>query len=400
MGVAFKLDKEAGYWTASEISDVKRDVRNELEVYGKEHGQRAKLKYIFQCLNELGETPDSHSLLRSFVYVVSALVHHLRHGGLQGREIRRLSQIGRNCLRLQGIVPGRSKTSFLYGELHMALSQVYGVEGNLWQASWDQLIAKYATRDEPVGGITLHELSLGRRALRLGYGETAIHHLEAAMKHAGKSPQGATSGLALVKALRLAGRYEQASILIVTLKGEQEFVAAQHLELGWESAWLQLQSGGDFRGILSRVGDRGEHHSGEFISEAKMAAYAIQSREFMDRFSKVATYMRRAIMTPSGLGAFYHCLEALEDCYNKDIPSINRLDTVAQLLEDSSEIVSIEKELLFLAAAARWLARANLREFAAQVLARYRSISWSLSSGKNADSLGLVGDLMQKDWFA
>ncbi len=400
MGLAKKISSNADYWTVSDIDAVKKETRSELEQYATAHGQRAKLKYIFQRVNELSESTDSDSLLRTFVYVISALIHHLRQGGLQEREIERLAHIGRNCLRLQGVVPGRSKTSFLHGELHMALSQVFAHEGNLWRASWDQLVAKLATRDEPVGGIVFHELSLGRRNLRLGYGDATLRNFSTAVQHAIGEEQQILCKISLAKALRLTGRRDDAASIVADLLRCEALTDEQRVELEWEVAWGRLAEQKQLRELVQMVGPKGRHQSGAYVSEAKLASFAVQEREFEARFARVSTYKSRGVMTPSGLGVFFHCLVAIEDCYDKGIPSTNRLDTVANLLEQSSSIVSIEKELLFLAATARWLARSNFREFSIQVLSRYRSLSWSLSSGRNADVLGIVEDLMERDWFS
>ncbi len=400
MGLPRNVQSETTYWTTMGISDIKKEIRDELEQYGANHGHPAKLRYIFQRLSDLSHSADSESLMRSFIYTISALVHHLHHGGLQDRDIRRLEQLGRDCLRLQRIVPGRSKTSFLHGELHMGLSQVFAFEGNLWRASWDQLVAKLATRDEPIGGVALHEISMARRNLRLGFGQASLRHVDHAIEHAGSEAQKSGYSLVKVKVLRLSGQGEEAENLIKELVHSEGFTEDQRLELEWEKAWLRFSQSGDAREVMQMVGANGKHQSGAFVGEAKMLAFSVPEREIAERISRVSTYFRRGVLTPSGLGVYYRCLATIEDSYDTGIPSNHRLDTVATMLEQSSGIISIEKELLFLAAAARWLARSNFRDFAAQVLCRYRALSWSLTSGRQADVLGVVSDLMEKKWFS
>ena len=88
------------------------------------------------------------------------------------------------------------------------------------------------------------------------------------------------------------------------------------------------------------------------------------------------------------LGYFYRCARVLEDCYDSEIPYDLRIKVVGETLRKRNELVSIQKELLVMAAFAHWLLRSHARRHADLVLREYETMSFNISSGKTDDSLG------------
>src|SRR5690606_9320313 len=124
-----------------------------------------------------------------------------------------------------------------------------------------------------------------------------------------------------------------------------------------------------------------------------------QKRNWMDRVTNLSTLVRDKNLRPQKLGALYQCALEIERCYDNDYKLIDRTFKLGKILGKTKEVISIDGELLVLAAASRWLTRSRAYPLANLCLNEYTSICRRLSGGKSADVLGLVGDLIDKPWF-
>ena len=96
-------------------------------------GLEKKLDFVMNEIKELDVAQDPRSFLKRFILIISALFHHIRYGGLSRKQISDLTEMAYAILRVSGIKPGKSQVSFLYGELHMALSEIHLSNGESTQ---------------------------------------------------------------------------------------------------------------------------------------------------------------------------------------------------------------------------------------------------------------------------
>ncbi len=128
-------------WKKTAIDETKKAIKIELDQILQQSGEAERLNYILEQIQFLESAEDSDQLLRRFVFIVSALVHHDRYGGLGKRQIQDLSNLGQAILRVAGVKPGHTQVSFLYSELHTIISDIHHSNSEILQALWERQLA-------------------------------------------------------------------------------------------------------------------------------------------------------------------------------------------------------------------------------------------------------------------
>ena len=119
----------------------------------------------------------------------------------------------------------------------------------------------------------------------------------------------------------------------------------------------------------------------------------------MDGLPPFRTLLGRRDLKLSKLGLITKFALQLEHCYDKSIAPHIRFHKLGAILCRSSEIQTVEKELLLWMATARWLARAKASLLAYMALKEYQNLSLKLSNGGSGDVLMVAQDLRERDWY-
>jgi hypothetical protein len=279
------------------------------------------------------------------------------------------------------------------------MSQINRKRGRQWLAAWDQQLATYVSRLHPSGGAGFHALATATRLLRLGHAHLATQQLLEAEASSTSNVHRLRARLERVRALRLAGAADEAEALIAATDAEFKLDDAQRTELEWEGVCLAAQRTGDMSRMVAAVKPGKRHEQVSYLVEASLWAKALPTRDWMSQTPRLSALAKSKTHRPRRLGIVYTCAVQLEQCYDYKIPLSTRLERLGAVLERLNMILTIDRELLILAAAARWLARSKAYPFAALVLSEYRAASLRLSGGRDPDVLGLTRDMQERDWF-
>ena len=386
-------------WQKRRVIAEKRAIKEELDQHSDDNDPGKRLIYATDQIQELEQDDTPGGRLRRFIFIVSALVHHSRFGGLKDRQVRRLANLAYAILQTEGIQPGKSRLAFLYGELHLALSQIYRKTGDHWLAAWEQQTSFHLSGKEPPGGEGFQFLSMGIRSIRLGHCHKAIEYFRLAEEQKLPDRQFMQARLGLIRALRLTGSLG-ASEKLATDTGEQcQPNAAEKRELEWDAACREVQDKGDMNLMLRMVRKGADHYLPVYLLEAFLWAKCLPERRFEKKLPTIRYLARKKDLKIQNLGILYEAASVMETCYDYDIPISIRLRKLGEILARTSDFVTLDTELLFWAAAGRWLARSHLFSMTSLVLSEYQMLNLRQSLGDNPDVLGLVSDLMAKPWF-
>lgn len=376
-------------WTENLIDAIKAQVKADLDHVEKNEGTEQRLLHASKMVQQLEQDTSSEGYLRRFIYIISALLHHERFGGLNPQQIDRLAEIAEATLRVQGIQPERSKLAFLYGELHLALGQIARKMGHHWRAAWEHLVSTHLTKESQPGGMAFQNLVMANRSLRLGMGKLAVEkYVDAEKGHLIPSAR-EKARLGRIKALRLSSRESEAKELLEETERGLELSVEGALELDWERASLEVQHSGSLDAIFTRVKKNGTHRKAIYVLEEFVRARTYEGDNWIRLSPRLRTILRDKELKVLETGFLYTACFELERIEDRNVPASIGFAKLGSVLDNSWRFLSIDTELFFWVAAVRWLNSNDCANLARLALERYSSMCLALSDGTNKDTLRL-----------
>ncbi len=386
-------------WRDHLISAEKDRIKSELDKIAADQSNRERLSFALTKICDLEGETNAPAQLKKFIYIVSALVHHINHGGLLPAQVQGLSDIAHAILQTQGIKPISSKIGYLYAELHLALSQIFLREGDHWAAAWEQQLSYHLSQRASIGSEAFRSLSKGLRAIRLGDAAMAFNEFLKAEQSDPLSRFFERARIGRIRALRLSGNLEEA-IKLTKETLEMTIVEKRfQKELVWEDLCQHVQKTENLQPMIASVRKGAMHYEGVYITEAFLWSSAVSKTSWTKRLPKIRTLARNKELFVRGLGLFYQCARDIELCYERETSSLFRMRKVGEMVSLTDRLSAIDRRLLVLAAAARWLARNKSNSLATLVMNEYRALSLRLSLGSSRDVLGIMTNLMEKSSF-
>lgn len=391
--------RRAKVWKEAAVAEIKRQVKGELDDELNRGDEKTRLNLILKRIQELEATLDDDSLIKRFVYCMSALVHQEKWGGLTQTQVDRLVDMAHSILELQGIKEGHSRAAGFYSELYSVLSQIYRRVGLHFQSFWQQEMASSVAPTSPIGGIAFQSVALANRLLRRGHARGALAELEAMKGVASTAIIETRIRLERVHALRLMGDSSQARVEAQEALGflnSSPALSDMKKDFEWEILCLDTQQDLDANRLVYAVSRRKPHYVAAYVLEAILWTKSLQRRAWLDAFAKADSLAQNASLKVHKQGFFFQSIKAIEQCYDSSIPLQLRMRQLGTILSKSHMLVTLDKELLLLAAAARWLSRVKAERMMAFIAAEYKARCLTLSDGQNTDTLGVIKDLVDK----
>ncbi len=380
-------------WQERRIVAEQQKLKKELDSLRSHSSLKSTIDYILSQIVELKADPSPMGELRRYIFVVSALVHYRRYGGLTPLQINRLFKIGEQILVREGIQPQSSKLSFLYGDLYLALANIQSTKGNIWRSAWEQEMGLHLSKRKPTGGVGFQSLLFGINTLRLGHCQLALGQFEAAEVAGLTQPCLFRTKIEKLKALRLSHQWDlHAKLCEETLK-LPAMDPFHNKEITWERTCALAQRQRDLSPIVMAVLPGKTHHENGYILEAFLWTRIAPTKSWMLRFPTLKSLARRSHSTLSRCGFLYKATKRLEESYDEQIPLHLRMKILGELVSSVGEFPTVDKELLFWATIVRWLYRHRKQRLAELVLKEYQAISLKLTDGRSNDSLLFLEEL-------
>ncbi|MFW7378712.1 MAG: hypothetical protein ACOH5I_07895 [Oligoflexus sp.] len=386
-------------WQVKNIELVKQQVKLDLDAVQEVHGVKERFQAIMNGIRRYESTTEAKDLLLLYVYTISALVHHKNYGGLQQSQIKKLASLAYSLLQMQDIQPETSQLGFLYGEIHMALSQIFRKSGEHLTAAWEQQVSHHVAKKNPPGGMHYQALAKAIRAMRLGQISRALHEYNIADSSDIPERQQETARLGRIRCLRFMGRLAASCELIDLSLQEVEQKERFRLELEWEKICIEATSSQDLNEMIASVHRKGRHYRAVYIMEAYLWALAVSQRKWLEKLPKISTIQRNKSLQTRELGFFSRVMLQLEECQDSNIPLVVRIKSLGNIVQDINQFIAIDRQLLFYVAAARWLAKIQSPTLAAMMLGEYEGFCRKITHGKCADIFQIAGDLMNRPWY-
>ncbi len=387
-------------WSVTRYHELRTEITTAIQQMHVSHPEKAVLRHIQDAVDSRAEADSDEMQLERYIYVVAALVHHRRYGGLSKKQVSDLYELGIAILQLHGIQPTNRSLSFLYSNLHLAISQVYGRDGEHWASAWYQHMAELSATEDASKGSGFHDLAFAYRALRLGHMQKALQAFSMAEASVGLSEDSRARCLVgKVKALRLSGAPHAAADLARSLLSSARLTPDFVAELEWEQLSCQATLSGSPSGLVMAARKGKSHYAGVYVLEAFLWASASTEVRLVEKLNSMQNLRRIKALDAPAQGQLYRNAITFEQAYESKVPYHIRLLHVGEIINEMARLASIDYELLTWLCAARLLARNSTHRLASLAVAEYEALSLRLSSGKTHDVLGIADDLLGKAWY-
>lgn len=382
-------------WRRKNIDETKLSIKTKLDELLEDPS--ARLSFILKQISSLEDLGSDQSRLERFIYAISGLYHHQRFGGLSQKQIQELSELAEAILMVSGIKPGASQLSFLYAELHFALSDLHLNKGEFLGALWEQQLgAQMAILDPQMKA--RRYLAMTVHSMRLGHCSMALVFVEKALEDCKQEPLLQDKiRIHQVRALRLSSKVEEAQELANLYANQSQSEAYRH-EFSWEKACCEVQLGLDPRPLLGLCKRSGPCYSSSYILELFLWLRCHPQTQWIERLAKISTIAQHSEINFRQYPQLYTIVNQLESAYDTSIPFTKRLLSLKKILPKIPALRNVDKEALCWLAIARWLHRNRHAELAGIIFYEYKSLSQKLSQGESHDILGLASDMSAIDW--
>ena len=386
-------------WNLAQVDSAKQQLKSTLKAVAEAEGQAGKFEYLQSEIRRLEKSSASDDLLRLFIVVISALLLQKKLKRWTGGQIEKMVNLCYNILQMQKISAESSRLGFLYGEINLALSQIYRSDGQHFAAAWQQQLSQHLVKQK-ASQISSHQrLAAAIRVMRLGHLAKARDYFARANTGDLTAKQEEMAMINQLRCLRLLGRFDEHTKYRRNLIRRVDSSSASfQLELSWEFYCQKATATGELKAIINAVQKGGDHYHEAYLLESYLWAYASSERNLRSRLPRVSALPRRKELRISARSYSYRAVSCLESLHDTDIPLVLRLKELGGILANSQQFVAIERSWLFWIAAARWLAKSHAPELAAVVLQQYQGACLASSNGQSSDLLGLAGDLIARSW--
>ncbi|MBF0441276.1 MAG: hypothetical protein HQK54_05175 [Oligoflexales bacterium] len=394
------MNKAAYEWNPEVFDAIKLAVKQEVSRL-KTLAEPAEVKeHLLKQITLLEDRWASEDTMRRFLYIMQALILHSEHKVLSKKVLQMLFDLASALLKIAGTGPGKGRMTQVYRDFYLVKSQLSLSENRLLQSAWEYQLAMQISDGVPAGAEGYGQVTLGVKALRLGYLNQAVSSFTAA-EQCELSPrefQRARAGR--VMALRLKGESDAAVWLVrETLADKSRLTPQLATEMAWESTLLAIGHEADLAPLMRLCRPGREHYQGSYLLELFLLCHAVRKVSYRENFVKLSTLARKKELGLPGFQTLWLFCQDLEFIHQNDVAFATKLECMSKMTSQIEKLPQRGLQLLAWLALTRWLARNNNYQLANLAFHEYRSLSLRLTSGGSDDCLQIAGDIKTRSWL-
>ncbi|SMF17355.1 hypothetical protein [Pseudobacteriovorax antillogorgiicola] len=377
------MSQERG-WNLESIRKTQHEIGNELLplVQNEKYVEGIEL-----CLkNILPIEANTNSDLVTICYIISALnlISFSREANTEYRVlVLKLEKIAKSLLDKNNIKAGKSKLSFLHGQLKQGLAAILKNDGDTWGALWEASLGLYLSRGSANPVLPFQHLHLAIQTIDRGF-PLRVSSILDDMEQSLTSPQDRHFlDLVRIKTLRLSGQHDKGMAIINRLikdNGESD-------RLLWEKAYTNAIVNDETKELHRLLFGRNRKKLDYSEAYLKYCFWmrAQPKREFNKLCPKVSKLKRllKGYTSSTKFKKLFKVLTAIEECYDIHIPMISRVKKIGKIMP-VIESLEAEYRILALAGIVRWMGQRQ-KQMAAIFHGEYQSLSLKMSEGTNID---------------
>ncbi len=386
-------------WADKNIAEVRAQVKSQIEARLSNSSPDEVGEFIMEQIALQISQSERAVGIHAYIWMMSALVHHVRHGSFKPAQINRLFDDAVDLLKLNGIAAESPRLGVLVSDLFAVMSQIFHTQGSPWSAFWYQQLAVRSIKGSKDRDKAHQAFAFAIRAIRFGMGDVADRELSFAESNHKNQRERCKARLHRIKLARLCANWDKFKELSEEFKSWSPAEDSFAHELEWETICVTSILEQDAGIVRRAIQKAGSHYQAVYVVEGRLRLLAQSSFKEHDKLAKLSTLSSDSSLGINRLGDAFKALSVLEQSYDELIPISTRFESIGRVMSRLNLLGTYEQEMLFLGCAVRWLSRNGHIPLAEVCLKELEFRSLRFSNGDCRDSLGCMSDLMQRNWF-
>jgi hypothetical protein len=300
----------------------------------------------------VNQTPEEH--IELYVWIIQALLHHSRIGGLKSAEVNRLHQLALQLLALYRVRPGTTKVGDFHADLAHVMSHVeYGCN-RPWVSLWELNNAE-RHRDNDGNRNVSTELSVATRLFKIGSLDEAREIFVKHSEHEITSYQ-VRALLGLAKVDRWKGLGDESWRWIEQAQSVEFDVPADLvLETEWEAILNRAIRSGNIEELYEVFSSKSRFYSEVYVLEANLWCLALNPHAVPRDKPTMLQLQNRRNLRLMTCPEVYDALKHFEACDDKERSFESRMEAAQSIFELSFAMAGTDAPPLSLVALAKWI---------------------------------------------
>lgn len=370
-------------WTLEGIHLTQDRISKELSSYLQNDMYVQAVEY---CLQKILPLDEKNGDLTTVCYIISTLnlISFSKEASSEFKFlVVKLEKIAKALLDKNNIKAGKSKLSFLHGQLKQSMASILKSDGDTWGALWESSLGLFLSRGSANPILPFQHISFAIQTIDRGFPLRIMGILDEMDETLTSSYDKDHLMLLKIKALRLSGQHETCEQLIESLIDKQ----GPSDRLLWERLFNRAILYGETRELHRFLFGKNRTKL-EYIKAYFLYAFWIRSqpKKIYSKLCPKVASLKRYLKGHTGSAKAKKLLKVLatiEEAYDSNIPIITRVNKIGRVMP-IIETLEAEYRILALASIVRFFNQRQ-KQMASIFHGEYQSQSRKMSEGMNND---------------
>ncbi len=370
-------------WTVEAIHQTQDKISKELSSYLQNDMYVTAIEY---CLEKILPLDDHNDDLTTVCYIISTinLISFSKDASSEFKFlVAKLEKIAKALLDKNNIKAGKSKLSFLHGQLKQSMASILKSDGDTWGALWESSLGLFLSRGSANPILPFQHISFAIQTIDRGFPLRVMGILDEMDRTLSSTYEKDHLKFLKIKALRLSGQHEECEVIIDNLIATQ----GANDRLLWEKYFNRAILYGETRELhrflFGKHRTKNEYSKAYFLYAFWMRA---QPKKIYSKLCpKVASLKRtlKGFTNSSKSKKLLKVLATIEEAYDSNIPIITRVNKIGRIMP-IVETLEAEYRILALASIVRFFNQRQ-KQMASIFHGEYQCQSRKMSEGNNND---------------
>lgn len=383
-------------WTTDSIEEMHRSISLNLLTFLEDGRQSEAVEYCMtQVMAEESGENDDLSRLCHIIAVLNLISESQELRKVFASTVGQLEKLADALLHKNNVKPGKSKLSFLHGQVKQEIAAISKSDGDVWGALWESGVGLMLSRGSSDPVLPQQHIKFAIHCIDHGLPLRVIPVLDEMLGHLKEGDKG-HSNLAILKAraFRLSGNLEIAEHVLDNMKSQDKL----NERYQWEKYFLRALRFGEVKELHRLLYKRNKplfiDYQEAYLKHAfwLMAQSSKNEAKLCPKISVLKKQLKKQASQPRIKKAM-KVLSVIEECHDSGIPLNNRVKKVGAVMPT---VMALEAEyrLLAFAALTRFFNQRQ-KQMASVFHSEYKGLALKMSESQCADTYDFFNNSLE-----